>query len=103
MHTPGPWTIRPREFDPSHPFEIESPSGQMMATNGVRYVVAGEKPCRINQTTSDETVIANARLISAAPEMAQLLVETRKRLMDGQPTTPLICLINEVLLKALAE
>lgn len=77
--TPGPWTWGPaRDLR-----EDESPTAIGMRVDGDGYVIAD-----VTRQPPYEQELANARLIAAAPEMAELLDEMRVLLeMEGESYT----------------
>ena len=72
MYTPGPWKVGP-EFA----YEIQT-------SNGKHEIATAYWP----DTHIDEEIEANARLIAAAPEMLDMLIELQDFKCHGY-TTPL--------------
>lgn len=72
-HTPGPWTMAPKK--PGTPFTVRGPGFTLLA---------------LTPPMDSEVAEANARLMSAAPE---LLTELRSMVIDccGQPLNMIGC------------
>lgn len=67
MHTPGPWTVKPRERD-GHADTIIAPNGRAFVQVGTH-----EAEEQVLDYPHENTQTANARLIAAAPELLEAL------------------------------
>ncbi len=72
-HTPGPWTL-----DPEYPDEIVAGKRSIGEVRGGRFVGDCEKP----EYEVPAEVLANARLIAAAPELLTALESIKQLLTD---------------------
>lgn len=75
-HTPGPWTVRPDEHDDWG--LVRAADGYPVATAGVsaRCQPWGQQHARVPREVwaqGPDDVAANARLIAAAPDLAEIL------------------------------
>lgn len=88
-HTPGPWTNDYRDFS------VVSESGKCVAT-AVQWYSNESK-------YSEEEMIANMDVISAAPEMLQALMACRDRLAEQGADHHAVALATAAIKKALGE
>ena len=78
--TPGPWRV----FENRHPTTQGEPWG-VVESKAHPAGGAGQLPAGLKVTWTGAQGRANARLISAAPEMAELLESVEQRLWSGEP------------------
>jgi hypothetical protein len=80
-HTPGPWSIEPHPERPDLPIRVMGGKGERVA-----------RCSQISLCTTPEECKANARLISAAPDLLEALVMVRDAdndcIADGLQTIP---------------
>lgn len=90
-HTPGPWIIEERTQKP-YPNAAEE---NFLFINGDD----ASDVCRMMRIGGD-TVIANARLIAAAPDLYEIGTKVYTAMASGKITDELLDELNEVLQKA---
>lgn len=79
-HTPGPWTVREPDAEERELDIAEGVSAEDMELTEVYADEAGDQVCFVMNTTPCEA--ANARLISAAPELLDAVEELLIYLAD---------------------